>query len=93
MSCAAWGSRVMLTALKRKTTEVKTGITISSVRDSGPSAMMPSSEPSVKPTLSAEYMYARDVTRSCGGSTSIVYAPCATPPRAPITSMATAIAT
>ena len=62
----------MLKALNRKTTEVNSGITMSSVSDSGPSAMMPSSEPRVKPTLSAEYMYARDFTRSCGGSTSIV---------------------
>ena len=46
----------MLKALKRKTTHVNSGIAISSVSDSGPRAMMPSSEPSVKPTLSAEYM-------------------------------------
>ena len=49
--------------------------------------------PTVKPALSAEYMYARDCTRSPGGSTSIVYAPCAAPPSTPMTSIATAIAT
>ena len=55
-SCGARGSRLMAAALTRKTTAVNHGSAWSTSLEWNASAMPPTSEPRVKPTLSAEYM-------------------------------------
>jgi hypothetical protein len=55
-SCEALGSRRMAAALTRNARAVNQGSPSRMVLESNASAMPPSRAPSVKPTLSAEYM-------------------------------------
>ena len=69
-SCVASGRRRSAAALAKKSTALSTGAQRSA---SVPKAMAPPprNAPTLKPTLRAEYMYARDSTRSEGGRTSM----------------------